>query len=198
MGALRPLLMALALSTTTALSSMALTRAPPAQGPFVRTEEAQGSFVQLRASPRAQHPRVQTVALTAPNPPGSPTEEEQARTSKLLICILIDLIGMLTYLLPVAGEAGDLAWAPISALLINQLFGNGFLTGLAFAEELLPGLDIIPTATIAWLLENTDVGQQFNSKASSVGAPSPPTPGGTGPSKAEPGMKRADGVVVDD
>ena len=40
----------------------------------------------------------------------------------------------------VAGEAGDLAWAPISAYLVYQLYGNGLISGLAFAEALLPGL----------------------------------------------------------
>ena len=57
--------------------------------------------------------------------------------NKLLLSLLIDAIGMATYLLPVAGETGDLAWAPISAYLIYQLYGNGLISGLAFAEELL-------------------------------------------------------------
>ena len=36
---------------------------------------------------------------------------------------------------------------------------NASHSGVAFAEELLPGLDIIPTATIGWLLENTQFGE---------------------------------------
>jgi len=73
---------------------------------------------------------------------------------KLLLCILIDLIGVSSYAVPGLGEATDIAWAPISALLVNYLFGNGVFTGLALVEELLPGFDIIPTATIAWFVEN--------------------------------------------
>jgi len=37
-------------------------------------------------------------------------------------------------------------------LLVQYLFGNGILTGLALVEELLPGTDFIPTATIGWVL----------------------------------------------
>ena len=32
----------------------------------------------------------------------------------------------------------------------------------AFAEEVLPGLDVVPTATIGWLLENTELGRSVN------------------------------------
>ncbi|KAL1526750.1 hypothetical protein AB1Y20_015446 [Prymnesium parvum] len=81
---------------------------------------------------------------------------------KLLISVLIDLIGMATYVVPVLGEAGDFAWAPISSLVVYQLYGNAVISGLALAEELLPGTDIIPTATIAWLLENTRLSQLLN------------------------------------
>ena len=39
-------------------------------------------------------------------------------------------------------------------------------SGVAFAEELLPGLDVIPTATIGWLLENTQFGEGVRRHAS--------------------------------
>ncbi len=45
-------------------------------------------------------------------------------------------------------------WAPVSAYLIHQLYGNSWLTYLAFFEEILPLMDVIPTATIAWAVEN--------------------------------------------
>lgn len=151
------------------------------------------TMIPFPAWPCRSQCRLPNVLLVAPQPP---PDEQQARLTKLLVSVLIDLIGMATYVVPLAGEAGDLAWAPISALLIQQLYGNGLLTGLAFAEELLPGLDIIPTATIAWLLENTDFGQQFNAKA-------PPSAGeasssaSASASRAD-GMRQADGKVVDD
>ena len=88
------------------------------------------------------------LLLQAPSPT---PDEQQAKLTKLLVSILIDLIGVLTYAVPAVGEVGDLAWAPIGAYLVYQLYGNGLIAGIAFAEELLPGLDIIPTATIAWV-----------------------------------------------
>ncbi|KAJ8599973.1 hypothetical protein CTAYLR_002875 [Chrysophaeum taylorii] len=77
---------------------------------------------------------------------------------KLAVCVLIDIIGIASYAAPIAGEAADLGWAPISALLVNYLFGNGLITTVAFFEELLPGFDVIPTATIAWFLEYSAAG----------------------------------------
>ncbi|KAL1519131.1 hypothetical protein AB1Y20_003394 [Prymnesium parvum] len=139
--------------------------------------------------PRASGP----VLRAPPSPPSG--DEAQAKWTKLLVSILIDLIGMATYIVPVAGEAGDLAWAPISALLVYQLYGNAVISGLALAEELLPGLDIIPTATIAWLLENTEFGQNLNEKGQRTGyTPEDKRERTTRASN----MKDADGVVVDD
>lgn len=70
------------------------------------------------------------------------------------LCLFIDLIGMSSYLLPVVGEAGDFAWAPIEAYLLMTMFGSNAIAGFGFIEEALPGLDFIPTATIAWFIEN--------------------------------------------
>ncbi|BCO11492.1 hypothetical protein GEOBRER4_n2836 [Citrifermentans bremense] len=67
---------------------------------------------------------------------------------KLLLCIAIDLAGMGTYAVPGAGELGDIAWAPVAAVLVRMLCGNG--AKLAFTEELLPFTDIIPSATISY------------------------------------------------
>lgn len=114
------------------------------------------------------------LQLQAPPPPVQPkppSSDEQAKLTKLLVSVLIDILGIATYALPAVGEVGDIAWAPVSAYLVYSLYGNGLVAGLAFAEELLPGLDIIPTATIAWLLENTEVGQNINAQAPSSSAP---------------------------
>lgn len=70
------------------------------------------------------------LVLATPEPPTPLADEQQAKLGKLLISLLIDLIGMATYVFPLVGETGDLAWAPISALLINQLYGNALITGL--------------------------------------------------------------------
>ena len=89
---------------------------------------------------------------------------ELTREGKLIVSILIDLIGMSTYLLPVAGEGADVGWAPVSAALIFWLYGSGIFAAAGFAEEILPGLDFVPTATIAWFLTQSDAGQRIGEK----------------------------------
>lgn len=74
----------------------------------------------------------------------------------LSLCLLMDALGCASYALPFFGEFFDLIWAPISALIFWRLFGGvkGFLGGgFNFLEELMPGLDIIPTFTITWFLQ---------------------------------------------
>lgn len=79
----------------------------------------------------------------------------------IYLCILLDLIGMTSYLLPVIGEAEDLAWAPVSAIIFYFLFGKkkfGFFGALfSFLEEISPGFDFIPTFTIAWFVRKKEL-----------------------------------------
>lgn len=70
---------------------------------------------------------------------------------KLIVCIIIDIIGDLTYLLP--AEEVDLAWAPIQALLLKMLFDGGGVAFVGLVEEFLPFTDVLPTACLAWCLE---------------------------------------------
>lgn len=71
----------------------------------------------------------------------------------------MDLIGVMTYMLPIVGELFDIAWAPFSSLLLLRMFpataGSGIdryaLALVGFVEEAAPGLDFVPTWTIAWL-----------------------------------------------
>lgn len=70
----------------------------------------------------------------------------------LVACLLMDAIGSAVILIPVAGE---IVWAPISAFIFWRMFGfrKGFLGGVfSFIEELIPGLDFIPTFTISWVM----------------------------------------------
>ncbi len=66
----------------------------------------------------------------------------------------IDLLGMATYLMPALGETVDLVFAPISAILLFIMYGKNFFSFAAgvvdFFEEISPGLDFIPTATLMW------------------------------------------------
>jgi hypothetical protein len=73
----------------------------------------------------------------------------------LVFCIVMDLLGAATYILPFLGESFDMIFAPISAVVYYFTFGGklGIMGGTAnFIEEILPGTDIIPTFTITWLI----------------------------------------------
>ena len=73
---------------------------------------------------------------------------------KLIICILIDITGDVSFLLPGIGETEDLIWAPLLAFVISKVFGSNYIVMIEFVKEILPGTDILPLATLTWLLEN--------------------------------------------
>lgn len=69
----------------------------------------------------------------------------------LPFCILMDAIGMASYLFPGIGETFDVVWAPISGFIFMKSFGGmtGKIGGLiAMVEEAAPFIDVIPTFTI--------------------------------------------------
>ena len=76
------------------------------------------------------------------------------RSRDLLLSILFDAVGMLSFSIPLIGEFSDVVWAPISALLMMQMYkeGKGKLAGiLSFLEEIIPFTDFIPSFTLMWL-----------------------------------------------
>ncbi len=82
-------------------------------------------------------------------------KEDKIFVPHIAICIVMDVIGIATYLLPVLGEFGDVVWAPISGYIFYKLFGGrfGLIGGVLNAlEEIFPYSDIIPSFTIAWYI----------------------------------------------
>jgi hypothetical protein len=82
-------------------------------------------------------------------------KQEKIFVPHIAICIIMDLIGMASYLIPALGEFSDIVWAPISGYIFYKLFGGRFgLIGgvLDFLEEIIPYTDIIPSFTIAWFI----------------------------------------------
>jgi hypothetical protein len=78
----------------------------------------------------------------------------------IALCILLDLIGMSTYIFPALGEYVDLVWAPISGYIFLKLFGGrlGMIGSvLNFLEEVIPFTDIIPSFTIAWFIRKREI-----------------------------------------
>ena len=48
----------------------------------------------------------------------------QKRWVKLAISLVVDGVGVSSFLLPGLGELGDAGWAPVSALLVQALYGE--------------------------------------------------------------------------
>ena len=74
----------------------------------------------------------------------------------LIIGLIIDGLGILTssWVLPLVGDFADIIWAPLTAWIMTKMYkGNpGKIAGAAtFIEELLPGVDVIPSFTLMWL-----------------------------------------------
>lgn len=79
-------------------------------------------------------------------------KSDSSKLPPLWLCILLDVVGLLSYVVPGMGELIDAVWAPISAFLFSRLFGGIKGTILVFLEEILPFTDVIPTFTITYFI----------------------------------------------
>ena len=71
--------------------------------------------------------------------------ENTSKYKMLALSLLFDAIGLITFI--------DLIWAPLSAYLMTKMYKGqtGKIAGtISFIEEIIPGLDIIPTFTLTW------------------------------------------------
>ena len=79
---------------------------------------------------------------------------KENKYQKLVLSLLFDAIGYVSYLIPGFGELSDIVWAPTSAYIMTKMYkGNkGKIAGvISFIEEVMPGLDAVPTFTLMWL-----------------------------------------------
>lgn len=79
---------------------------------------------------------------------------DKSKYRLLFLGLLFDFIGTLSFAIPLIGEFSDVVWAPVAALLIKSMYKGttGKVAGIvAFIEEAMPGLDIIPTFTLTWI-----------------------------------------------
>jgi len=63
----------------------------------------------------------------------------QKKYKLLLLGLLFDGIGMLSFVIPIVGEFSDIVWAPASAFLIYKMYkgAEGKIGGLvSFVEEI--------------------------------------------------------------
>ena len=83
----------------------------------------------------------------------TPIPAKNNKGTMLVLSLLFDFIGMVSYFVPVFAEVTDLVWAPISGILLITMYKGtiGKLAGVfGFIEELVPFIDFIPTFTITW------------------------------------------------
>ena len=59
------------------------------------------------------------------------TLEQNNSIPPFLLCVILDLLGMVSFSIPFIGEFADVVWAPLSALIYFKLFGGrmGFFGG---------------------------------------------------------------------
>lgn len=79
---------------------------------------------------------------------------EDTKARDLILGLLFDAIGMMSFSIPLIGEFSDVIWAPISGLLMVWMYKgkSGKIGGMfAFLEELIPFTDIIPSFTLMWI-----------------------------------------------
>jgi hypothetical protein len=75
---------------------------------------------------------------------------------ELKTCIILDVIGCLSYIIPPFGPL----WAVMSGIIFFFMFGRkfGVMGGMfSFIEELIPGVDFIPTFTIAYFMRKSEI-----------------------------------------
>ena len=80
----------------------------------------------------------------------------------LKTCIILDVIGCFSYIIPPLGPI----WAFISGIIFYFMFGRkfGVFGGIfSFLEEMIPGVDLIPTFSIAWALRKNEISKNMNS-----------------------------------
>ncbi len=77
------------------------------------------------------------------------------KIKRLVLSLLLDAVGCISFAIPLIGDFSDIIWAPIAAIISYKMFGEkrGKFTALTtFTEEILPFTDIIPSFTIFCIL----------------------------------------------
>ncbi len=82
------------------------------------------------------------------------SDKSDKRLRNFVLGLIFDGIGMSSLLIPGLGDFLDVFWAPLAAWLMTRMYKGkmGQAAGIVtFVEEILPGLDVIPTFTLMWI-----------------------------------------------
>jgi hypothetical protein len=85
---------------------------------------------------------------------GPISDDGNLKTKKLILGLLFDAIGMLSFSIPLLGEFQDVVWAPLAGFLMTKMYEGrvGKVAGvLTFIEEIFPFTDVIPSFTLTWM-----------------------------------------------
>ena len=81
-------------------------------------------------------------------------EQISNKSRNLILGIVFDAIGMISFTIPYLGEFSDVVWAPMAGFLMTWMYkGNvGKVGGVfTFLEEIIPFTDIVPSFTLVWI-----------------------------------------------
>jgi len=70
------------------------------------------------------------------------------RLAIVLLCFLLDVIGLASLLLPAAGNVVDVIWAPIAGIISATILRSPKGGFLVFVKEMLPLCDLVPLASL--------------------------------------------------
>ena len=81
-------------------------------------------------------------------------EKENNKNRNLILGILFDAVGMMSFTIPLLGEFSDVVWAPMAGFLMTWMYKGtvGKVGGIfTFIEEIIPFTDFIPSFTLTWI-----------------------------------------------
>lgn len=82
------------------------------------------------------------------------SETKTNKKKQLLLGLLFDALGMLSFTIPFVGEFTDVVWAPLAGFLMTWMYKGkiGKIAGIfTFLEEIIPFTDVIPSFTLTWI-----------------------------------------------